>query len=149
MVIGVRELLERIRKNHNSIGILWEQRERLRSLATLHSQLPDGMPHAGISDDRMARLVGKINELTARYQDLMDQLLADQAQAEQIYARLDPRQANALRCYYSMAMTWEEAGEACGYSLSHIKELGRQGIWKAEEVFAHGIKVRTKSDSFL
>ena len=143
MVIGVRELLERIRKNYNSIGILWEQRERLRSLATLHSQLPDGMPHAGISDDRMARLVGKITQLTAQYQELMDQFLADQAAAEQIYEKLDPRQANALRCYYSMAMTWEEAGEACGYSTRYIKELGRKGIWKAEENFSHGIKDST------
>lgn len=143
MVIGVRELLERIRKNYNSIDIIWAQRERLRSLATLHSQLPDGMPHSGAMDDRMARLVGKINELTARYQDLMDQLLADQAQAEQIYAKLDPRQANALRCYYSMAMTWEEAGEACGYSTRYVKELGRRGIWAAEEKYSHGIKVST------
>lgn len=143
MVIGVRDLLERIRKNHNSIGILWEQRERLRSLATLHSQLPDGMPHAGASDDRMARLVGKITQLTAQYQKLMDQFLADQAAAEQIYEKLDPRQANALRCYYSMAMTWEEAGEACGYSTRYIKELGRKGIWKAEENFCYGIKDST------
>lgn len=140
MVIGVRELLERIRKNYNSIDIIWAQRERLRAMVTLHSQLPDGMPHSGAMDDRMARLVGKINELTAWYQDLMDQLLADQAQAEQIYARLDPRQANALRCYYSMAMTWEEAGEACGYEGETARKYARMGIYQAEEIFDHGIK---------
>ena len=139
--LGVKDLLEKLKKNYRTINILLIQREKVFASVTNKSREWTGMPESKEIKDRVTDAIVKLNELTDKWYLRVQEYEAMQKAAEKIYEQLEPKYANALRCRYSLDMTWNETAKYCNYSIRSVQEFCRRGIWIAEEKNPFGIKV--------
>lgn len=93
----------------------------------------DGMPRSPGTGDPVARMVLQYAELENRYLVLRGRLAAEQAHVEEMIESLDPRARRLLRLRYIDGLTWEDVGEAMGYSERQANRIHDDALEKLLE----------------
>lgn len=86
-------------------------------------------------DDVMAQAIAELEDLKAKYNDMLEEYLRIRKQASQIIDMIeDHRHQNVLRLRYCAGETYEEIADQLHYSADHIKRLHRDALDKFGEI---------------
>ena len=97
------------------------------------SQAMDGMPHGSGGGDVMASLVAELVGLQDKYKAKMQQLLAAQAEVEDLIDGLEPVERQVMRCRYIDGLPWESVCVELSYSWRQTHRYHSRALKKLVE----------------
>ena len=130
-----REHIKRKLSRYNSLTYerlqLEEQLARIEATATSPKvQALDGMPKGSSGGDAMAGIVAELVSLEEKYKEKLSQIVAAQAEVENLIESLEPVERRLLRCRYLEGMVWEEVCVEMGYSWRQTHNIHARALDK-------------------
>lgn len=127
-----REDLWRLRSYNERLRSLERQKEQLRDAVTNMTQRLTGMPSGGDGHDRMMAFVARLDELEARYADLIAEQAEARLQVERALLLLPEQQERVLRLRYIEGLSWKKIGKIMHYDVSTLIRKHKNALKKLE-----------------
>lgn len=131
-----KERLRQYQAIKHELAQVGEQIEELQAvLYGPKAQQMDGMPFApsGGSSDAREAMLDKKAQLLAHYEQLREDLTAEQLAIEQAIEQLEPRLRTLLRLRYLDGLRWEEVCTRMSYSWQQVHRMHRQALARLRE----------------
>lgn len=118
-----KEELKRLRAYRERLRSLERQKEELREAVTNITQRLTGMPGGGDGHDRMMAFAARLDELEARYADLLAEQAEARLRAEKEICLLPEQQERVMRYRYIDGMSWRLISRRMRYSEQHLYRI--------------------------
>lgn len=131
----LKEHIKRKLSRYNSLT--FERMQLEEQLAVLEmtmtapkAQALDGMPRGSAGGDAMASLVAELVGLQDKYKEKLSQIIAAQAEVENLIESLEPTERRLMRHRYLEGMVWEEVCVEMAYSWRQTHNIHARALDK-------------------